>query len=399
MKIPAKAQKKYIDKMVDGYTQSRAVKPEKPISSVRYIDIIDEGQRGQDAAKSRIKMAVQRAKDAMPSTVTKITPKSQQTVTAGSIQMNANFVDNLQTEIASLKKVIADLKGSPTPALKLSQYGLPSEVLPTFDRLISSGIAEDVVVQLLKSAVSGLPAQRLKTKAIVDGWCAREILQGTKTVSHQDTKIQIFLGPAGSGKTACLIKYAANLVIKHKKNIAIVTTDNRKVGAVDQLRTYAQILNVPFATIKQGTDWQRVLPALASFDHILIDTFGYSLKSTEEIGELKSLLPPDHLQTVNHLVLSATAKDIDLTEIGRRYSNIKISDLIFTRIDESVEHGAIYNFATRFQKPLHSFGIGPRIPEDFEDATRERLVDLIFKLSKQKSLEGEHSDSGVENAS
>ena len=82
------------------------------------------------------------------------------------------------------------------------------------------------------------------------------------------------------------------------------------------------------------------------------------------------------------LPLQQTDADSDTFELAKRYQSLKPSDVIFTGIDESNEHGVIYNFQRRLNWPLHSFGIGPNIPEDFEIATKERVVDLIFKLTR-----------------
>jgi flagellar biosynthesis protein FlhF len=143
-------------------------------------------------------------------------------------------------------------------------------------------------------------------------------------------------------------------------------------------------LNVPFAIVRNAQDWSYILQHLRGYDYILCDCHGTSLKTIEEIQSLKNIIPKVDEQTTVHLVLNATSKDQDLAEMGRRYKSVNFRDVIFTSVDDSIQHGTIYNFIRRFDIPLHSFGIGPRVPEDFEMATRERLLDLIFKLTKVK---------------
>jgi flagellar biosynthesis protein FlhF len=109
----------------------------------------------------------------------------------------------------------------------------------------------------------------------------------------------------------------------------------------------------------------------------------------EEISAVRNLIPPEKFQTQTHLVLSCLAKDTDLTEIGKRYRAAGFQDVIFTGLDESNQQGTVYNFMKRFQIPLHSFGIGTRVPEDFEMATKERVLDLIFKITKLKQQEAQ----------
>jgi flagellar biosynthesis protein FlhF len=116
----------------------------------------------------------------------------------------------------------------------------------------------------------------------------------------------------------------------------------------------------------------------------LIDFAGSPLKDLEQIEKLKKLLPPDSLSCERHLVLSATLKDKDALELTERYRMVKPTDVVFNKLDEAVSHGLIYNYQKKVDLPLFTFGVGPALPEDFEFATKERLIDLIFKISKLK---------------
>jgi flagellar biosynthesis protein FlhF len=109
---------------------------------------------------------------------------------------------------------------------------------------------------------------------------------------------------------------------------------------------------------------------------------GFALKEVSEIDQIRNLLPPPSFQRHTHLVLSCNHRDLDAYEMMQRYQITKFDDLIVTKLDESFTHGLIYNLQRRTEKPLFAFGIGPKIPEDIEMATRERVVDLIFKISK-----------------
>jgi flagellar biosynthesis protein FlhF len=196
-------------------------------------------------------------------------------------------------------------------------------------------------------------------------------------------KYQAFVGPSGQGKTASLVKLAGHLVICKKKSIAIATCDTQKVGAVEQLKIYARILNVPFVAIRRPDDWEKLDQALPDVDHVLIDFPGLSLKNEMEIQYLKSMLPVQNPKgCAVHYVQSAIAKNTDAIEVLKKYSVVGPTDIIFTGVDLSNQHGIILNLHKRFQLPLHSFGIGSNIPEDFEMATKERVIDLLFKLTK-----------------
>jgi flagellar biosynthesis protein FlhF len=151
------------------------------------------------------------------------------------------------------------------------------------------------------------------------------------------------------------------------------------------LKIYSQILNVPFAVIKKKGDWALIQDKLKQLGHILIDAPGFNLRGPEEVQWIEDRLPPTtEGGRAVHYVQSVLAKDEDAFEIAERYRALQFQDTIITNLDESTRHGLIYNFQKNFGTPLHSFGIGPQMPEDFEAATKERVVDLIFKISKLK---------------
>ena len=124
-------------------------------------------------------------------------------------------------------------------------------------------------------------------------------------------------------------------------------------------------------------------------DHILVDYPGMGLRTELERDYLLNMLPPQSESGRSiHYVLSAMTKIGDATEVLNRYLAIGPTDLIFTSLDETTQQGVIFSLQQKFNLPLHSFGIGSKIPEDYEAATKERVVDLIFKLTK---LQGKRS--------
>ncbi len=411
-KSSAKTQKQVITQMVQKYTTEQEEKKIRPMTQTRYIEI-DQPQSSisshQQAGQSRPNQihnpskpgnhqapvsehrqtGQQKISQNLSSPVSQAAP-IQQVQFSGPSQ-----VQQLQGEIEQLKQVIAQFQKIPQSLVANSfpgsSLGLPYECSPTFEKLVEAGISEELSAQILEEAPQIMPAAKLKNKALVDGFAAKKILDDTLISSHTKAQIQCFVGPAGSGKTATLVKLASHMVVKENKKVAIITTDLLKVGSVDQMRIYSQILNVPFAVIKNKLEWPRLMSQLTEYDHILVDFSGVSLKTMEEISLIRQLLPPDNLEPNIHLVLNSLAKDSDLLEIGRRYQVSGYQDVIFTCVDESAQHGNIYNFMKTYNMPIHSFGIGSRVPEDFEMATKERLLDLIFKITRvnrQVSMHG-----------
>lgn len=298
----------------------------------------------------------------------------------------ASEIANLRGEIDRLHKVLEGFQRVPQSFVTMhpgADLGISYDLSFMFQKLVESGVNTEIAAEILSNAAKSIDPIQQKKRPVVDAWVARWILDHTRTVTHPwQGRLHLFVGGSGSGKTSSLVKMASQLVVKEKKRVAILTTDNYKVGAVDQLKIYCQILNVPFAVIRNRKDWEWILGQLANIDHVLVDFPGLNLRDLEEIHLMKSLLPPQEATPVCHLCVSATSKDGDAYEIARRYKVAEYGDLIFTNLDQSVQHGIIYNMQMKTGKPLHSFGIGPRIPEDFEPASKERVLDLIFKLTR-----------------
>lgn len=422
MNSPAKAQREYINKVVDNYLRAQEKEAPKTVTRTPYIEINDEVdgmtrvshnssgntvvQAASDSgavpaqASERIRGAAQRAWTAMQvhgewldaKPAPKVTTPSAASVKApaGASAVENQLISTMQMEIASLKQVIKNFQtipqqiAAPMVAHPGADFGLGFDVSFMFEKLTQAGVSPEIAAEILTTAQTNMPQMRLKNKALVDAWVAKYILDTTKVAEKSHARVQVFAGPTGAGKTSMLVKHASHAVVNEKKRVAILTTDTLKVGAVEQLRIYAQILNIPFAIIRQNTDWHTLGGQLSQFDQIFVDTPGLSLKNIEETSFLRNVLPPSDIPATLHLVLESTAKDSDITEIGKRYKSFNPADVIFTNLELSVQHGTIYNFMKRFEIPLHSFGLGTRVPEDFEMATKERVLDLIFKLTSLK---------------
>lgn len=294
----------------------------------------------------------------------------------------------LKNEISRLQKMLEGFQKVPQTFVSMhpgADYGISYDFSFMYQKLMEAGLNVENTVEILQAAAKEIDPVQAKKRPIIDAWVARWFLNNIQIAQTPfQGRVHLFVGGSGSGKTSALVKMASHLVVKEKKKVAILSTDSFKVGAVDQLKIYCQILNVPFAVIRSRKDWEWVLGQLRHIDHVLVDFPGLQLRDLDEIHLLKSLLPPEGIAPVCHFCVSATAKDGDAYEIARRYRVADYGDVIFTNLDQSVQHGIIYNLHRKTGKPLHSFGIGNRIPEDFEVASKERVLDLIFKLTKLK---------------
>jgi flagellar biosynthesis protein FlhF len=301
-------------------------------------------------------------------------------------QETSNDIKALESQVRELKTLVEKFQNVPQVPLSMhpgAEQGIPYELSGMYQRLTGQGVQPQIVTGMLKKAQKELDREQIKKPALIDAWAVRNIL-GHVEVAQEPMKgrYHVFMGCTGQGKTTTLVKFASHLILKEKKTIAIISLDNQKVGAADQLRIYAQILNVPFAVVRSPDEWKVAEQKLKGIHHILVDCPGFNLRTMDEVDWLKKMIPPAEFDRRIHYVQSVLARDEETFDLAGRYQMLGFHDVIFTRLDESARQGLILNFQERFRVPIHSFGLGSRIPEDFEFATKERVVDFLFKLSK-----------------
>jgi len=180
-------------------------------------------------------------------------------------------------------------------------------------------------------------------------------------------KVIFFVGPTGVGKTTTIAKLSSKLLLEEKKKIAILTSDTYRIAAVEQIKTYANILSIPVEVIYEIKDLNGVLPKYKEYDYILVDTAGRSHKNKEQFKDLKNLYEAfSGYSQLTYLVLSATTKYKDLKNITTLYSDIGEYSLIFTKLDETDAIGNILNIKLDTGMPLSYVSYGQNVPDDIE---------------------------------
>lgn len=195
--------------------------------------------------------------------------------------------------------------------------------------------------------------------------------------SHQ--KVVALVGSTGVGKTTTIAKLAARMQLTDKKRVALISMDSFRIAAADQLRAYSKILDCPFSEASENSDLADFVTKFYDYDLILIDTAGRSSKQQMQMDQLRSLanMPfPVHF----HMVQSASMKQRDLDENLKAFRMVNLQSLIFTKLDESWSFGEILNTNITSKLPLSFFTTGQKVPEDLEPATKERVVERIFRL-------------------
>lgn len=203
---------------------------------------------------------------------------------------------------------------------------------------------------------------------------------GSLRIKKNGARIMAVVGPTGVGKTTTVAKLAAMHALNRRASVALITTDNFRVGAVEQLKTYAKIMDLPLEVVATAQELSKALAKHADKDLIMIDTAGRSPKDSERIDELKGFLEC-HPEIEAYLCLSATTRALELDEIVATFGRLPITKLLFTKLDESKSFGCIVDAYLKHKLPLSYFSTGQKVPEDIEVATSRKLASMVVKES------------------
>ncbi|MBY3618665.1 flagellar biosynthesis protein FlhF [Acinetobacter sp. CUI P1] len=210
-------------------------------------------------------------------------------------------------------------------------------------------------------------------KEQLDGFLAGRIADGIA----QDTQIVYIAGPTGVGKTTTIAKLAAEQLFKYGRKVGFITSDTYRISAVEQLRTYASILNVPLEVVQSPGDLQRALFRLESCDLVIMDTAGRNYRNDMLVAELQSLLAKE-LRSETYLVLSLTSKSRDMKLIAEHFGRYKLDKVIFTKLDETGSYGPLFNVLNDFPLTLSYMTNGQNVPDDLLMASKEQLSEMLL---------------------
>ncbi len=181
-------------------------------------------------------------------------------------------------------------------------------------------------------------------------------------------KVIFFVGPTGVGKTTTIAKIASSYKLEHRKKVAMLTADTYRIAAAEQLRTYANILEVPFRVVYTAKEIEAAVEDFREYDYIFVDTTGHSPNDEAQCENMGALINSVDIKTSREvfLVLSASTKYRDLMRITDTYKEITDYKLIFTKLDETSALGNIYNLKLYTGAKLSYVTYGQNVPDDIE---------------------------------
>ncbi|MBU0905892.1 MAG: flagellar biosynthesis protein FlhF, partial [Firmicutes bacterium] len=175
-----------------------------------------------------------------------------------------------------------------------------------------------------------------------------------------------------------IAKMAAHAVLQKKKKIGFITTDTYRIAAIEQLKTYAGLLQAPVEIVYNSEDFKKAMETYKDFDLVFIDTAGRNYKEVKFVEDVKKLIQfEDNVES--YLVLSSTSKEKDMETIIEQFSSFPIEQFIFTKADETNSIGSMINLMIKYNKGLAYYTDGQEVPEDINEASVDSLLKLLFK--------------------
>ncbi|MGA9178058.1 MAG: hypothetical protein WBZ05_12505 [Desulfobacterales bacterium] len=288
-----------------------------------------------------------------------------------------NMIGEVKQELMSIKEMLYLLNNSDVFIEKMITF---PGVLSLYTKMIKNGVNDRYVRQLFErtGAFNGHPVNDMKS---IKDRAFKEIMKVVDVKNPFDIKenkqiIAAFIGTTGVGKTTTIAKLAARLMLEKTKKVGLISLDAYRIGAMEQLQTYANILGVPCFKAFKTKDLIFALRRMEGKDIVLIDTAGQSQYDRSRLDELRRLIPGD-LDISTHLLLSIATAEDEMNRAADNFRCLNYQSYIFTKRDETQKCGSILNQMIKQRLPVSYITTGQNVPEDIEQANRAKLLELI----------------------
>ncbi|NLY67343.1 MAG: flagellar biosynthesis protein FlhF [Tissierellia bacterium] len=293
---------------------------------------------------------------------------------------NKNEVENLikiKNDIKTLKNMIYDISSN----IKGPELTIDPNLMEYWTRLVENGVHDSIATSIfnrLSQQINLNSKDSISIRNIVKNILVEYIGKPDPLVlKDREQKIVFFVGPTGVGKTTTLAKIAAQMVMKKDWDIGLITSDTYRIAAVEQLKVYSEILNIPLEVIYNEEDMYRALVQLKEKHVIFVDTTGKSHKDLDEKDEIFRIINSIKNKEV-YLVLSSTTDYATLKSIVEKYKFMHNYKIIFTKIDEAEKLGNILNIRYLTNKPIAYITTGQNVPDDIEVMDTDKIVEFLL---------------------
>ena len=298
--------------------------------------------------------------------------QTRQVVQAQPSIQSEEKIKHLEEEIAQMKALLAEILGRESKQSGISLH----------EALKRQEVDEDILKEMAANANPGdtlVEMHEPGAKTTLINYLSEHMRfsDGVKLNRH-GVRIVALLGTTGVGKTTTLAKIAAKFVLEQRANVALITADTYRISAVEQLKTYSDILELPLEIVYNPPELSAAIERHRNKELILIDTAGRSQHNEYQMRELEEFLRVNP-RIEKHLVISATTKYTDAKQIMNKFSQVSPDRVIFTKIDETGSLGMIVNLLNDNRYSLSYITTGQSVPDDIESASSEVLANLLLE--------------------
>ncbi|OMP68620.1 flagellar biosynthesis protein FlhF [Domibacillus epiphyticus] len=294
------------------------------------------------------------------------------------VNQPAQVSSELRNEMLEVKQMIRQLKEA-----KPADFLYPDALQPVLDHLKRQGLSAELWQMTADHLLAKWKEERSEAdNSKVRDWAVNflnERLSLCRTVSNEGAKYFHLLGPTGVGKTTTLAKLASKKVLENGKRVAFITTDTYRIAAIEQLKTYAGLLDAPFKVAYSRNDMEEAFANLSKYDVLFIDTAGRNYREKQYVEDLQKMMTKKTEQSLYYLVLSAASKQEDLEEVIDNFTSIQLDGFIFTKLDETKTKGTIINLMYTYKVGTHFITNGQNVPDDLAEITPEMIIESLFE--------------------
>jgi len=264
---------------------------------------------------------------------------------------------------------------------------VPEELFEHYLQLIQNEVTEELAQEIVRTLQRELRPEYLTQESYVREKLTEQIerlIPSSGPIIRKQTvgpHVLALIGPTGVGKTTTLAKLAANLKLKERHRVGLITLDTYRIAAVDQLKRYADIIGAPMKVVGNPEELRDAMTAMKDMDFVLIDTAGRSPNDIMKINELRDLLAtiePDEV----HLVLSSTSSPACIELAVQRFNDVRVDKVIFTKLDEAAHVGVVLNVIKKINKSLSYVTTGQAVPNDIEVGRGRMVAKMILGEAK-----------------
>lgn len=287
--------------------------------------------------------------------------------------------ESVQNELGGIKEMLCSLNNSDVFSDILQTH---PGVFNIYAKFIRSGLSEKRAQMLITRSFVG-EDKVFNTQSDYTKLIFQKLLSFVKVAppfyeqKNNRTAVVAFVGPTGVGKTTTIAKLAAKLYIEQKKKVGLISVDNYRIGAFDQLKTYSAIIGIPCIPAFTKKDLVTALNKLGNMDFILVDTAGQSHLDKKRLSELKEIMSLN-CEVSNQLVISAATGRLDMKELVESFKILNPSSYIFSKVDETKRRGRIIDQIIEFELPVSFITNGQEVPEDLIVASEKNILQLLI---------------------